>query len=113
MANQVKEVFEYWKTTLNHPLSSLTSDRASKIRGRLKEKEFNVARLKQAIDGCKASPHHMGKNEEKKVHDSIDLIFRNAGTTERFIGYLKPGASANGFHDVKEGEFYRGRGFSH
>jgi hypothetical protein len=88
-AMNVKEVWEYWKTELKHPQSRLTNDRRQKIRARLRD-GFTVGELQKAIDGCRSSSHHMGENNSGKVYDSVDLIFRNAGKVDEFIGYLKP-----------------------
>ena len=89
---QVREVFDHWKSTLNHPKTKLGSDRVIKIRSRLRE-GFTVEELKQAIDGCAASPHHMGDNDRGpdgngKVFDSIGLIFAGSDSVDRFKGYM-------------------------
>lgn len=83
--NKTKKVFEYWKKTFNHPRAVFDSARETKIKNALKH--YSVDDLMLAIDGCSKSPHHMGKNKTGTIHDSIDLIFRNAGNIERFIGY--------------------------
>ncbi len=79
-------VFNYWKSILNHPKAKLTKDRETKIRARLKEK-YSVDDLKKTIDSCKASSYHMGDNEQNKVYDSIELLFRNGDKVEQFWGY--------------------------
>jgi|GEM_PF-6276215 len=79
----VKEVFEYWQTMFDKSKTKLTEDRRTKIRGRLKT--HSVEELKSAIDGCAGSRHHMGYNDSKKIYNSIDLIFRNAGKVDEFI----------------------------
>lgn len=85
---QVQEVFNYWALTLKHPKSKLTPDKRKKIASRLKER-YTVEELKKTIDGCKASEYHQGKNDDRKVYDTIDLLFRNGGKVEFFWGYLK------------------------
>ena len=84
---QIREVFDHYKATLNHPTIRLTADRRGKIRARLRDGR-SVDDLKRAIDGCAASAYHMGDNDDGKVYDSTDLIFRNDGKVEQFIGYL-------------------------
>lgn len=82
----VQEIFEHWKTVLNHPRSILSIERIRKIKQRLAE-GFTVEDLKAAIDGCKKSAFHQGGNDQGRVFDDIGLIFRDAGKVEQFIGY--------------------------
>jgi len=82
------EVFDYWKSTLNHPKAKLTIDREAKIRARLNE-SYSIDDLKRTVDGCKASVYHMGDNDQGKIYDSIELLFRNGDKVEQFWGYLK------------------------
>jgi len=96
-SKQVREIFEYWQKTLGHPKAKLTNDRRTKILARLKE-GYTVEQCKRAIDGCKASPFHMGDNPQGpfhmgdnpqgKIYDSITLIFRSGDKLEQFISYL-------------------------
>lgn len=83
-AKQIREVFEYWKTVLNHPRVKFTDQDKSKIRARLRE-GFSVEDLKSAVDGNKSSPFHQGANDTGAVHDGIGLIFRNRDKTRNFI----------------------------
>ena len=83
----IEEVFNYWRATLNHPKALLTKERSRCIAERLRE-GYIVFDLKRAVDGCKASAFHMGTNDEGKVFDDVDLIFRNGAKVEKFIGYL-------------------------
>ncbi len=69
---------------MKHPKSILDKKRKSKIEARLKEGR-SVEDCKKAIDGCKGSAWHMGANNNKKVYDDIELIFRDAPKFERFI----------------------------
>ena len=85
LSRSVKEVFEYWKERLNHSDAKFSTERKAKIAARLKE-SFHIESLKKAIDGCAASPYHMGENEQNKVYDGIGLIFRNAEKVEFFMG---------------------------
>ncbi|MCD6477864.1 MAG: hypothetical protein J7K87_02575, partial [Candidatus Aenigmarchaeota archaeon] len=85
---EAKEVFRYWQQVFNHPQAKLTKDRQRKIEARLKE-GYTVEQCKKAINGCRASPYHMGDNERGKVYDSISLIFRNADKMEDFWKYLE------------------------
>ena len=80
---EILEIFEHWKVTLNHPKSKLDDKRKRQIAKALK---LNSAdELKEAINGCARSPHHMGQNEQSKIYDSIDLIFRSQDKIEGFM----------------------------
>ncbi|HKX31349.1 MAG TPA: helix-turn-helix domain-containing protein [Blastocatellia bacterium] len=96
-ADEITQVFEHWKLTLNHPNGRLDEKRKQKIRARLAE-GFNVEDLKLAIDGCSKSPFHQGDNDRNKVFDDIELICRDAAHVERFMGYVAnpPAAKSSG-----------------
>jgi len=87
-SSATREVFNYWISKLGHTKAKFTRDRKGKISARLKE-GFSIDELKRAIDGCAASSYHMGDNDDGKVYDNINLIFRNAEKIESFWGYLK------------------------
>lgn len=95
-ADKVREVFAYWQVQLNHPAAKLTPARHRAIETRLRE-GYTVADLKQAIDGCLASPFHQGKNDQGTVYDDIELICRNGQKVEMFIGKTRrPANGVNG-----------------
>ena len=81
---QVLAVFDYWRVTLNHPQSILDNKRRKAIAARIKE-GYSVDKIKRAIDGCKASAWHQGKNNRQTVYDDIELICRDAKHVEDFI----------------------------
>jgi len=85
ITEQVKEVFTYWQNTLGHPTAKLTDERKRKIEARLREK-YTVEQIKQAIDGCAASPFHRGENDKGQVFDDVELICRTGSKLEGFIG---------------------------
>lgn len=85
------EVFNHWKTVLNHPRAILDAKRRRLISSRLDE-GFLAEDLKVAIDGCKASPWHMGKvPENSTVYDGLDLILRDAEHIDQFIAKARNG----------------------
>lgn len=90
-AAEINEVFEFWKTTLNHPRSNLDDKRKALIRKRLKS-GYSVEDLKTAIFGCSNTPHNMGDNDRGQKYDSIELILRDSGQIDRFMnnGISKP-----------------------
>ncbi|KTD21998.1 hypothetical protein [Legionella israelensis] len=79
-----KEVFEYWKTIMNHPRAKLDNKRKRVITNALKL-GYSLFDLKKAIDGCANTSYNMGKNENNQVYDDIGLILRDADHIERFI----------------------------
>ena len=92
------EIFNHWKTVLNHPKAILDSKRQRLIAARIDE-GHSVEDLKLAIDGCKASAWHMGENDRRKVFDSLDLIFRDASHIENFIAEASSqNGNGNGHH---------------
>ena len=82
--SEVVQVFDYWKSVLNHPNSKLDDKRRTKIKNALRL-GYTVSQLCQAVDGCSKSAWHMGQNDDGKVFDSVDLIFRNADKIDSFI----------------------------
>jgi uncharacterized protein YdaU (DUF1376 family) len=84
LSGAVNEVFSYWCTAMGkNSLTKLTKDRRGKIEARLKE-GYNVDHIKQAIDGCTRSPHHMGTNDAGTVYDDLTLICRSGSKLEWF-----------------------------
>lgn len=103
-----QEVFDYWRTTLNHPKAKFDKKRARLIKARLDE-GYPVHHLKAAVDGCKASPFHQGDNDRFRKYDAISLIFRDAEHVEQFIA-MSPVANRTVVAPKKEycGECYQG-----
>ena len=82
-------IFEYWKAVMGKDNSvKPTAGRMSKIKARLKD-GYTEEQIKSAIDGCKSSDYHMGKNDSGKVYDCLTLICRSAEKLDTFIGYTK------------------------
>lgn len=86
LSGPVSEVFDFWKTTLNHPRSILDDKRRKLIHARLDE-GFSVEDLQTAITGCSRSPWHMGGNDRDQVYDDIALICRDAAHVEKFMAF--------------------------
>lgn len=81
---EVKTVFEHWRTIMGHPNAKLDAKREKAVKGRLLN-GYSIDQLKQAVDGCKNSPHHMGENDRHTVYDDIELICRDAAHVDKFI----------------------------
>lgn len=84
----VSEIFSYWQSVMAHPKAKLDDKRRRKIRDRLKD-GYTVDDLKMAIDGCKVSPHHQGKNDTGTVYDDIELICRDSPKVDQFLKALE------------------------
>ena len=84
-----QEVFDYWVQELKASARRkpvLDEKRLATIGAAIFD--FGVEQCKQAIDGCKLSPFHMGRNKANKKYDDIELILRDAQHIERFLEIL-------------------------
>jgi hypothetical protein len=88
----VLKIFDHWREVMKHPQAKLTPERGRAIRGRLKD-GYTVAEICAAVDGCRASPFHMGENESRKVHDDLTLICRNGSKLESFMALAETGGT--------------------
>jgi hypothetical protein len=102
LGEQIREVFDHWRTKMIHPRAKLDSSRRSKITARLKD-GFSVEDLKLAIDGCAASAWHMGENPSNKRFDDIALICRDAQKVEGFMVVDGSMGSGNNWDKLLEG----------
>ena len=90
-AEGVRLVFEHWQTVHGHPAARLgksDSKRYKAIAGRLKD-GYTVEQLCRAVNGCKNSSHHMGRdpksNPSGTIFDDIELICRDAAHVDKFV----------------------------
>lgn len=79
---EVREIFEYWREKSNHPKAKLDDKRKRAIERTLKN--YSVAEIKQAIDGCLLSEYN-----RENGFDDIELICRNSSKTDRYIAIFK------------------------
>lgn len=87
MKPEITEIFTHWQQIMGHPQAKLIDARKRAIAGRLRE-GYTVDQIKQAIEGCKASPFHQGENDTGAVYDDLTLICRNGAKLEFFINLL-------------------------
>ena len=89
----VKMVFDHWVAVMgkNPKRTELDDNRKRLITKALKN--YSVADLKQAIDGCAASQFHMGQNRDKKKYNGLELILRNSEKIEGFRDNAGPHAA--------------------
>lgn len=100
--DSVKLVFDHWRIVMGHPQAKLGdsgSKRYRAIAARLKD-GYTPEQLKLAVEGCKKSPHHMGKNDRGEVYDDLELICRDQGHVDKFLalgtGMRVPISNGNG-----------------
>jgi uncharacterized protein YdaU (DUF1376 family) len=87
-------LFEYWRDVMGKGAGTKpTRGRIDKIKARLKD-GYTPEQIKLAIDGCRKSDYHMGKNDSGKRYDCLTLICRSAEKLEQFIGYAATQNSA-------------------
>lgn len=90
----VTEVFDHWRVKMNSPRSKLDSKRRGLIERALKL--YPIEDLKRAIDGCAASPFHMGQNDRKEKYNGLDLILRSADKIDGFLARAENAPRAPG-----------------
>lgn len=100
----VRDLFDYWRETMNHPQAKLTPERERAVAARLRD-GYTVEQIKRAIDGCARSPFHRGENDRQQRYDDLTLICRNGAKLESFL--------ERGGADETDGRFKRGRGDDH
>ena len=72
----VLEVFENWRTVLNHPKSELDKKRKDRIKARFAD-GFTLDELMLVPHGVLKSPYHLGGNPEGTVYTGISTISRD------------------------------------
>ncbi len=69
-------VFEFWRSTYNHPKAKLDRKRQKVLQEALKN--YSESDLCLAIRGYQNSPHHMGRNDRNTVYDDLEIFLRDA-----------------------------------
>jgi hypothetical protein len=95
-------VFEHWRS-VHRPTARVFDAKTRKaVEARLAE-GFTEADLIQAIDGCKASPHHQGQNDRGKKYDSLELICRDGSKVHTMQGYIETAKPQRTLDQVRRG----------
>jgi DNA-binding Lrp family transcriptional regulator len=79
----VEEIFDAWKSKLNHPRAKLDDKRRKLIEKALQD--YSDDDIITAFDGCSKTPHNMGDNDRGEVYDGLHIILRDAEQIERFM----------------------------
>lgn len=83
VTTQVREIFEYWTVTCDHPGATLDSKRAGVISRQLIKYGRTLQQLKKAILGASQDSFLRGNGGPR--YDDITLILRDATHIERYI----------------------------
>jgi hypothetical protein len=75
---------QFAKLNANQARWGLDTKRRAAVAGRLKD-GYPVADLLTAIDGCKASAWHQGRNDRQRPFNDLGLICRDSAHVEQFI----------------------------
>jgi hypothetical protein len=84
------QVFGYWQRVMDHPKSKLDAQKIKALKARFKD-GYTVGDLCRAIDGCRADPWHMGKNDRSNVVDGLHYICRDGPNVEKFMAIAERG----------------------
>lgn len=79
-------VFSHWQSVMQKPRAVFDEKRKKLIRSQLKA-GYTAQDLVDAITGCSLSPFHMGLNDRGQRYDSLELILRDSGKIDQFIGF--------------------------
>lgn len=82
--SDVEEIFVYWVKVMGKGKAVLSDKRKQLILKRLDD-GYTTDDLRAAIDGCKQSEWHQGKNDRDTKYDSLELILRDSEKVEAFI----------------------------
>lgn len=82
-AEVIREVFDYWRKTCDHPSAKLTTGRRSKVRARLKE---GYTRL-QLLAAVRGAARGAFTDTRGHVWDDLELICRSGSNVERFEAF--------------------------
>jgi hypothetical protein len=91
-ARLIESVFAHWQTTMKSPRARLDEKRRKILHKALGE--YGLQDVLNAITGCSRSHYHMGRNEDGSPkpgatkYNDVELIFREASKTERFLGFF-------------------------
>jgi hypothetical protein len=80
----IHSIFDFWKTTFQHPQAVLDPKRQKLIHQALQQ-GYTVGQLCDAISGCSQTPHNMGDNDRGQRYDGLHVILRDSDQIERFI----------------------------
>ena len=81
--DEAVEVFNYWRSVMDHPRAQLDGKRKALINKSLRL--YPSSDLKLAVHGCSVTPFNMGDNDRGQVYDSLAVILKDADQIDRFM----------------------------
>lgn len=81
---QGKIIFQHWQKVMGHEQAVFGEKRKKAVK-RIIDEGYTVSQVLTAIDGCKASPFHMGDNKGGTIYDELGLICRDAAQIDKFM----------------------------
>lgn len=79
-AADVQRIFDHWKAARGKTRATLTENRRSKIKARLRD--FSADELTRCIDGVALDPW-----EDRPRHDDLTVVLRNSEQVEKFLSF--------------------------
>lgn len=80
----IQIVFDHWVTIMGKRKNSVLNHLRSQSIGAAIY-DYGVEDCKKAIEGCKFSDWHMGRNPQNRVYNDIELILRGPQQIDRFL----------------------------
>lgn len=81
---EIDSLFEHWRYVMGKS-SSRMDDRREQAIARALNIGYSAEQVRLAIEGCRASDFHMGRNDRGMVYNDVTLICRDAEHLDRFI----------------------------
>jgi hypothetical protein len=95
----VEQVFAHWQAVMQIPRAKLDAKRRAAVQARIKD-GYTADDLMLAVDGCRKSEWHMGKNDKNKAFNDIELICRDASRVDGFIAQAHQTPAQGGNSDA-------------
>lgn len=80
----IQIVFDHWVKTMGKRKNAVLNHLRSVAIGAAIH-DYGVEDCKKAIEGCKFSEWHMGRNPQNRIYDDIELILRGPQQIDRFL----------------------------
>ena len=84
----ISEVYAYWLSQMRPGRTRVPQvDDRRRLKVARASADYGAAECMRAIDGCKRSDFHMGRNKQNKKYADLELIFRDQAHIDRILGY--------------------------
>jgi hypothetical protein len=85
-----ERIWSHWQRAMAMPKARPTPERKARVMARLRD-GYTEAQIKAAITACASSPWHMGKNDQSRAYNDLELICRNGAKLEGFLAQATEG----------------------